>query len=96
MLVVSLLINVCMFIERYLIIVPSLSRKNMPFVWHTYFPSWVEMSIAAAAFAGFALLYTIFAKYFPIMAVTDVRELEVRKAHVPLGRAKVPAIAGDD
>src|SRR5574341_418450 len=96
MLVVSLLINVCMFIERYLIIVPSLSHKNMPFIWHTYFPSWVELSVAAAAFAGFALLYTIFAKYFPIMAVTDVRELEVRKAHVPLGRAKLPVVAGEE
>jgi molybdopterin-containing oxidoreductase family membrane subunit len=68
----------------------------MPFIWHTYFPSWVEMSVAAAAFAGFALLYTLFAKYFPIMAVTDVRELEVRKVHVPLGRAKVPSIAGEE
>ena len=42
MLVVTLLINVCMFIERFLIIVPSLSHKNMPFIWHTYSPSWVE------------------------------------------------------
>ena len=33
MLVISLLINVGMFIERFLIIVPSLSHKNMPFVW---------------------------------------------------------------
>jgi molybdopterin-containing oxidoreductase family membrane subunit len=96
MLVVSLLINVCMFIERYLIIVPSLSHKNMPFIWHEYAPSWVEMSIAVAAFAGFALLYALFAKFFPIMAVTDVREFEVRKAEVPLGRAKLPVIAGEE
>jgi molybdopterin-containing oxidoreductase family membrane subunit len=96
MLVVSLLINVCMFIERYLIIVPPLSRKNMPFAWHAYSPSWVEMSIAAAAFAAFALLYALFAKFFPIMAVTDVRELEARKAKVPLGRAKLPVVAGDE
>ncbi len=96
MLVVSVLINIAMFIERYLIIVPSLSRKNMPFMWGTYFPSWVEISVAVAAFAGFALLYTLFAKLFPIMAVTDVRELEVRQAEVPFGRAKVPSIAGKD
>jgi molybdopterin-containing oxidoreductase family membrane subunit len=96
MLVISLLVNVGMFIERFLIIVPSLSHKNMPFIWHTYSPSWVEMSIAAAAFAGFGLLYTLFAKYFPIMAVTDVRELEARQAHVPLGRAKLPTIAGEE
>ena len=39
LLVVSLLINVAMFIERFLIIVPSLSHKNMPFAWGSYSPS---------------------------------------------------------
>jgi molybdopterin-containing oxidoreductase family membrane subunit len=96
MLAVSLLVNVAMFIERFLIIVPSLSRKNMPFVWGTYSPSWVEISVNVAAVAAFALLYLLFAKFFPIMAVTDVRELEERRARVSFGRAKVPAIAGDD
>ncbi len=96
MLVVSVLINVGMFIERFLIIVPSLSHKNMPFVWGTYSPSWVELSVTAGAFAGFALLYTLFAKCFPMVAVTDVRELEVRQTEVRLGRANLPSIAGRD
>jgi molybdopterin-containing oxidoreductase family membrane subunit len=92
MLVITVLINISMFIERYLIIVPSLSHKNMPFVWGTYSPSWVEFSITAGAFAGFALLYTLFAKYFPMVAVTDVRELGVRHADIRLGRAEVHSI----
>lgn len=96
MLVVSVGVNVAMFIERFLIIVPSLSHKNMPFAWGSYSPSWVEISVNVAAVAGFALLFTLFAKYFPIVAVTDVRELEVRKADVPLGRAKAPAIVGEE
>jgi Ni/Fe-hydrogenase subunit HybB-like protein len=96
MLVVSLMVNVGMFIERFLIIIPSLSHKNMPFVWGTYFPSWVELSITAGAFAGFALLYTLFAKCFPMVALTDVRELEARQALVPLGRAQLPSIAGKE
>jgi molybdopterin-containing oxidoreductase family membrane subunit len=96
MLVVSLLVNVCMFIERFLIIVPSLSHKNMPFIWHTYSPSWVEISVNLMAVAIFALLYMIFAKFFPIVAVSDVRELEVRKAYIPLGRAKLTSIAGKE
>jgi Ni/Fe-hydrogenase subunit HybB-like protein len=94
MLAITVLINICMFIERFLIIVPSLSHKNMPFIWHTYSLSLVETSVNAAALAGFALLYTLFAKFFPIVAVSDVREFEVRQAEVQLGRAKVPAIAG--
>jgi Ni/Fe-hydrogenase subunit HybB-like protein len=96
MLAVTLLVNVGMFIERFLIIVPSLSHKNMPFVWGTYSPSWVEYSITAAAFAGFALLYTFFAKCFPMVALTDVRELEARQTEVPLGRVNLPSIAGKD
>jgi Ni/Fe-hydrogenase subunit HybB-like protein len=96
MLVVTLLINVCMFIERFLIIVPSLSHKNMPFVWHAYSPSLVESSVNMAALAGFVLLYVLFTKFFPIVAVTDVRELGVRHTDVELGRTKVHSIAGEE
>ena len=96
MLVVSLLVNVGMFIERFLIIVPSLSHKNMPFVWGSYSPSWVEITVNVAAVAGFALLFTLFARFFPIVAVTDVRELAARKAGVPLGRVKVSSIVEEE
>ncbi len=89
MFVITVMVNVGMFIERYLIIVPPLSHKNMPFVWGTYSPSWVELSVTAGAFAGFALLFTLFAKFFPMVALTDVRELGVRHADVRLGRAEV-------
>ena len=96
MLVITLLVNVGMFIERYLIIVPSLSHKNMPFIWGTYSPSWVELSVTAAAFAGFTLMYVLFAKFFPMVAVTDVRELGVRHADVKLGRAKVHSFTEEE
>jgi molybdopterin-containing oxidoreductase family membrane subunit len=96
MLVVTLWVNVAMFIERFLIIVPSLSHKNMPFAWGSYSPSWVEISVNIAAVAGFTLLYTLFAKFFPIVAVTDVRELKAREAEVQLGRASVPSIVGKE
>jgi molybdopterin-containing oxidoreductase family membrane subunit len=93
MLVVSLLVNVAMFLERFLIIVPSLSHKNMPFIWGTYHVSLVEVSVNLGALAGFALLYTLFAKFFPIVAISDVRELEEQKRLVRLGRTQLPAIA---
>jgi Ni/Fe-hydrogenase subunit HybB-like protein len=96
MLAITILINICMFIERFLIIVPSLSHKNMPFIWHTYSPSLVEVSVNAGALAGFALLYALFVKFFPIMAVSDVRELGVRHADIELGRAKMHSITGEE
>ncbi|WP_303721734.1 NrfD/PsrC family molybdoenzyme membrane anchor subunit [Malonomonas rubra] len=76
LLVITLLVNLAMFIERFLIVVPSLSHKNIPFIWGSYTPSWVELAIMVASFALFFLLYTLFAKFFPILAITDVREQE--------------------
>jgi Ni/Fe-hydrogenase subunit HybB-like protein len=96
MLAITVLINIAMFIERYLIIVPSLSHKNMPFVWGSYSPSWVELSVTAAAFAGFTLMYTLFAKFFPMVAVTDVRELGVRHSDIRLGRTKVHSLSEEE
>jgi Ni/Fe-hydrogenase subunit HybB-like protein len=93
---VTLLINVAMFIERFLIIVPSLSHKNMPFAWGSYSPSLVEISVNVMALALFALLYSLFAKFFPIVAVTDVRELEARQGQVQLGRAEIPSLTVED
>jgi molybdopterin-containing oxidoreductase family membrane subunit len=93
MLVVSLWVNVAMFIERFLIIVPTLSHKNMPFAWGSYSPSLVETLVNLGALAGFVLLFILFAKFFPIVAISDVRELDVRKAEVPMGRTRVPSIA---
>jgi len=68
----------------------------MPFAWGSYSPSLVESSVNLGALAGFALLFTLFAKFFPIVAVSDVRELEARRAEVTMGRAKVPSIAGEE
>ena len=96
MLGVSLLVNVAMFLERFLIIVPSLSHKNMPFAWHGYTPSLVESSVNLGALAGFILMYALFVKLFPIVALSDVRELEAHQTEVRLGRAQLPSIAGKE
>jgi molybdopterin-containing oxidoreductase family membrane subunit len=97
LLVISLLVNVAMFIERFLIIVPSLSHKNVPFLWGTYSPTWVELSITAAAFGGFGLLYMLFAKVFPIMAITDVREeTEALRGETQLGRARLATLVKEE
>lgn len=73
-LVVSILINVGMYIERFLIIVPSLAHAGPPFSWGSYVPSWIEVSITVGSFAGFALLYAVCAKIFPIIPVWELKE----------------------
>jgi molybdopterin-containing oxidoreductase family membrane subunit len=60
-----------MWLERYLIVVGVLSRPRLPAAWGVYAPSWVEVSIAAGTFAGMVLLYLLFAKLFPVIAIWE-------------------------
>ena len=79
--VASVLINATMWLKRYLIVVSSLAAPTVPIDWGSYFPTWVEWSITAAGFAGFALLFALFAKVFPVVSIWEVREeLESREA----------------
>ncbi len=62
-----------MWLERFLIIVPALSHKYLPYSWGTYRPRPVEIVITAATFADMALLYTLFAKLVPIISVWELK-----------------------
>lgn len=91
--VVSILVNVGMFAERLLIVIPPLAHGHLPFTWGEYFPSWVELSIIAASFAGFTLLYLLFTKMFPVIAIWEVKEGELIKSTREVAGVAVPTIA---
>ena len=65
-----------MWLERFLIIVPTLTRPRLPYGIGSYTPSWVEWAIMAASAAAIILLYTLFIKFFPIVSVWELEELE--------------------
>ncbi len=63
-----------MWLERFLIVIPTLSFPPLPSAWGTgYNATWVEISIAISTFAAMALLYLIFAKLFPIIAIWEYK-----------------------
>ncbi|MBI4769379.1 MAG: polysulfide reductase NrfD [Chloroflexi bacterium] len=72
----SILVNVGMWLERYNIVVPTLTRPRLPTPVASYFPTWVEWSVLLGSFAMFAMLYVVFSKVFPIVSVWEVREGE--------------------
>jgi Ni/Fe-hydrogenase subunit HybB-like protein len=76
--VACILINIGMWLKRYLIIVPTLMTPFIPAeaagVTPHYHPTWVEWTITAGAFAVFLLLFTLFAKIFPIISVWETIE----------------------
>jgi molybdopterin-containing oxidoreductase family membrane subunit len=94
--VASISINIGMWMERWTVIVPSLARPRLPYSWGAYIPTWIEWAIMAACFAGLALLYTLFAKLFPVIAIWEIKE----EAHEPAQTevsipAKMPEVAAD-
>lgn len=68
----AVLVNVGMWLKRFVIVVPSLALPLMPYEWGVYRPTWVEWSITAAAFAAFALLFMLFARHVPILSVWEM------------------------
>jgi len=72
--IASISIIVGMWLERYTVIVPSEAYPRMANFVGLYFPTWVEWSITAALLAGFCLFYVLFARFFPILTVWEVRE----------------------
>jgi molybdopterin-containing oxidoreductase family membrane subunit len=80
--VLSMLINVGMWFERYVIIITGLSREYDPAVWGIYTPSWPELVIVAGSFGFFCQFFLLFLKVFPVVAIAEVKELEIHaKAH---------------
>ena len=69
-------IPVCigMWLERFLIVVPTLVRPRLPYATGSYTPSWVEISLFTGCIAAFALLYVLFTRLFPIVSIWEVRE----------------------
>ncbi len=75
--IAAVTVLVGMWLERYLIVVPTLAHPRLPAVWRSYSPTWVEISITTATFAAMALLFLIFSKLFPIIAVWEYEQQTV-------------------
>jgi molybdopterin-containing oxidoreductase family membrane subunit len=70
----SLFVVVGMWLERFIIVVPTLSFPRLPFQQGIYWPTWVEWGETAGSFGLFALLYLLFTKFFPIISIWEIRE----------------------
>jgi Ni/Fe-hydrogenase subunit HybB-like protein len=77
-LVTSIAVLIGMWLERLIIIVPSLENPRMPLPVHLYFPSLTEISLFVGAVALFALGFMLFAKLFPIVSVWEIQEGRAR------------------
>ncbi len=70
----GLLVVAAMWIERFVIIAPTLNHPRLPWAHGLYHPTWVEGSVTAGCLAAFVLLYALFTRFFPIVSIWEVQE----------------------
>ena len=72
----SVLINVGMWFERFVIIVTSIYRDYLPSSWTVYYsPSIWEIGFYLGTFGLFFTCYFLFAKFFPVIAVAEIKSI---------------------
>jgi len=95
MFVVAVGIEIGMFLERFIIIVPGLSTSYLPAVWSSYSPTWVEIGIIIWTFSIFTTLFLVFVKIVPPVSIYEVKELLRVPKREALPERGVPHLAPD-
>lgn len=75
LMVLSIIINIGMWLERFNIIIQSLAREFIPAAWGEYNFSWTDVGITIGAFGWFGMYMTLFIKFFPAVAITEIKEI---------------------
>ena len=90
-------VNIGMWLERFLIIVPGLANRQVfTFSWNMYAPSIPEIIIVTATFALVAMLMLLFSRAIPLVPLYDIKEGDILKTEIKIGRRVVPAVYRED
>ena len=72
----SILVNIGMWFERFVIIVTSVYRDYLPSAWSTYYtPTIWEVGFYLGTFGLFFTCYFLFSKFFPVIAIAEIKHI---------------------
>jgi len=80
----SIVVNIGMWFERFVIIVTSLHRDYLPSSWAMFYPTLVDIGIYLFTFGFFFTAFFLFAKFFPVINMAEVKSVlksSSEKAH---------------
>ena len=73
MFVTSIIVNIGMWFERFVITVVSLHRDYMPSAWDYYSPTFVDVFTFVGTFGLFLTLFLLFLRWVPMVAISEVK-----------------------
>src|SRR5215475_7971055 len=72
----SIIVNIGMWFERFVIIVTSIYRDYLPSSWATYYaPTIWEVGFYVGTFGLFFTCYFLFSKFFPVIAIAEIKHI---------------------
>jgi molybdopterin-containing oxidoreductase family membrane subunit len=69
----SIVVNIGMWFERFVIIVTSLHRDYIPSSWAMFYPTWVDVSIFIGSIGLFFTMFLLFVRVLPSVAMAEVK-----------------------
>jgi len=73
--IISIIINIGMWYERFNIVVTSLTKDYLPSAWTTYSPTWIEIGIFVGTLGIFASGVLTFFRFLPMIAISEVKSV---------------------
>jgi molybdopterin-containing oxidoreductase family membrane subunit len=73
--VISLIVNIGMWLERFIIVVTSLHRDFLPSSWGMYYPTRWDIATFAGTIGLFLTLLFLFIRYLPVISISEMRVL---------------------
>jgi Ni/Fe-hydrogenase subunit HybB-like protein len=73
--VISLVVNTGMWLERFVIVVISLSRDYIPSIWNMYYPTKWDWMTYIGTFGLFFTLFLLFVRFLPMISIVEMRSL---------------------
>ncbi len=93
---IGVMVQVGMYIERFIIIPVTLGTNELPYDWGRYFIHAPEALITVGAFSLVGFLYVIFTRFFPIIPYWEVYEGQIIHKVQRIGKALLPARTESD
>ncbi len=72
---ISIVVNIGMWFERFVIIVTSLHRDYLPSSWSMFSPTFVDIGIFIGTIGFFFVLFLLYARTFPVIAQAEVKTI---------------------
>jgi hypothetical protein len=72
---ISIVVNIGMWFERFVIIVTSIHRDYLPSSWSMFYPTWTDIGIYIGTIGLFFVFYLAFARYFPVMPIAELKTI---------------------